>query len=305
MTICTMTMAQSVTRQSAVMPDFEVAAASRIPVPIVAGMQDRSGASTCQSGKGVAGPSRVPADRPPKVHSLSHANKTVATARGIRDPGISTTRTFGVSRLKDCPAVRRGTRQPGDGAGSRPRKGRSSGTYAFIAVMVCSISICISAAAQTGDVSSRLGVAVRGQQSVCLSIPRHGLAAGTPLALVQADDPPAVATAAIIGAGGGCPGERSHGMVGYRLRITKGAVRRDAALIAVLGGAVPTLDDGLVQADLQGGGRMATFRSCTSADGVHLTVWDGASQQARRLWHDYYYLGQDLEPSCSDRETAE
>jgi hypothetical protein len=94
-------------------------------------------------------------------------------------------------------------------------------------------------------------------------------------------------------------------MVGYRLRITKGTVQRDAVLIAVLGAEAPTLHDGLVQADLEGGGRMDTFRSCTSADGVHLTVWDGASQQARRLWHDYYYLGQDLQPSCSDRETAE
>src|SRR5580704_1449608 len=50
MTICTATIAHSVTRQDGSMPESVMPASSRIPVPIFAGMQDRCGRATCQSG---------------------------------------------------------------------------------------------------------------------------------------------------------------------------------------------------------------------------------------------------------------
>ena len=48
-----------------------------------------------------------------------------------------------------------------------------------------------------------------------------------------------------------------------------------------------------------------SFRSCTSNEGVHLTVWAGKARKSKRIWHEYVYLGYDLEPSCSRRETAD
>jgi hypothetical protein len=39
-------------------------------------------------------------------------------------------------------------------------------------------------------------------------------------------------------------------------------------------------------------------RTCTSSEGLHLTLWSGQPLKGRRLWHAYYYLGYDVEPSC-------
>ena len=29
-------------------------------------------------------------------------------------------------------------------------------------------------------------------------------------------------------------------------------------------------------------------------------MWEGVPLKSRRLWHEYYYLGFDVEPSCDD-----
>jgi hypothetical protein len=42
------------------------------------------------------------------------------------------------------------------------------------------------------------------------------------------------------------------------------------------------------------------FRQCASREGLHLTAWRGN----RRTWHEYWYLGYDVEPTCSDKESA-
>ena len=42
------------------------------------------------------------------------------------------------------------------------------------------------------------------------------------------------------------------------------------------------------------------FRQCTSQEGLHLTAWRGN----RRTWHEYWYLGYDVEPTCSEKESA-
>jgi len=44
------------------------------------------------------------------------------------------------------------------------------------------------------------------------------------------------------------------------------------------------------------------FRSCTSREGVHLTAWQGKPLKGHRLWHEYFYLGYDVEPSCTPKD---
>ena len=51
--------------------------------------------------------------------------------------------------------------------------------------------------------------------------------------------------------------------------------------------------------------RDVTFRSCTSMEGLHFTLWSGAPPREQRLWHGYYYLGYDVEPTCREREFQE
>ena len=43
-------------------------------------------------------------------------------------------------------------------------------------------------------------------------------------------------------------------------------------------------------------------RSCASSEGLHLTLWAGVPLEGARLWHVYYYLGYDVEPTCQPRD---
>lgn len=40
------------------------------------------------------------------------------------------------------------------------------------------------------------------------------------------------------------------------------------------------------------------FHECASNEGLHLSAW----QWGRRIWHEYYYLRYDVDPTCSKDE---
>ena len=44
------------------------------------------------------------------------------------------------------------------------------------------------------------------------------------------------------------------------------------------------------------------FRACTSLEGLHLTLWDGSPLVSRRMWHSYFLLAYDVEPTCTDED---
>jgi len=79
-----------------------------------------------------------------------------------------------------------------------------------------------------------------------------------------------------------------------------------APAIAVVGfaGDFKTVK-GKVRADLDGNGTAESFRSCTSNEGLHLTVWAGDALNSKRQWHEYYYLGYDVVPSCKPADYKE
>lgn len=43
------------------------------------------------------------------------------------------------------------------------------------------------------------------------------------------------------------------------------------------------------------------LRECASSEGLHLTAWKGTE----RLWHEYAYLGYDVDPTCTEEEWRE
>jgi len=43
-----------------------------------------------------------------------------------------------------------------------------------------------------------------------------------------------------------------------------------------------------------------TIRSCSSREGLHFTGWTGGAPKGKKVWHRYYYLGYDVEPTCQD-----
>jgi len=56
-----------------------------------------------------------------------------------------------------------------------------------------------------------------------------------------------------------------------------------------------------VSAVLANAGRI-TFRSCTSMEGLHLFAASDAGSKSKTVWHSYYYLGYDVEPTCKDAD---
>jgi hypothetical protein len=60
-----------------------------------------------------------------------------------------------------------------------------------------------------------------------------------------------------------------------------------------------------VSADLDHDGSPEYLRSCTSAEGIHFTLWTGAPLKGKLLWHQYSYLGYDVTPSCTEVETKQ
>ena len=62
--------------------------------------------------------------------------------------------------------------------------------------------------------------------------------------------------------------------------------------------------NGSTLADVDGDRSDEFFRSCTSAEGVHLTIWADAPLTGTRRWHHYQPLGFDVSPTCSPAEVA-
>ncbi|MDP9130892.1 MAG: hypothetical protein M3N35_10950 [Candidatus Binatota bacterium] len=47
------------------------------------------------------------------------------------------------------------------------------------------------------------------------------------------------------------------------------------------------------------------FRSCTSTEGFHFSIWSGTKLKEQEIWRRYFYLGYDVEPTCAERDFEE
>lgn len=146
----------------------------------------------------------------------------------------------------------------------------------------------------------------------CLAINAAGLAPGTPLTLVwmptdtSSDWSPELLEARIQDSRSSpcdprqapAPGDLHYSIsVPAKSEIGAGphfAVLRARSSLKMTGPRV--------EVDLDGDGVPEVFRSCTSSEGLHMTVWSGAPLTGTRRWHRYYYLGYDVEPSCDPRD---
>lgn len=164
-----------------------------------------------------------------------------------------------------------------------------------------------AAAQETFDYGRHLGLAFPlAHDSLCLSIRAPGLAPGTRLVLVDSQDS-AVAIPAAIRAPrtASCPHDLPESGDAFYLVTTDahGGPASGSVMVAVIGSGFPLAAgaDG-VTGDLDGDGVPEFFRECTSNEGVHFTVWSRAPLVGPRRWHRYYYLGYDVEPSCTEAE---
>ena len=174
-------------------------------------------------------------------------------------------------------------------------------------LVLLSVACKNTAVPATFNYKSDLGVAVEKAGHTCLYILDSSLSPGQRVQFVTATTPQAAGEAEILmKADETCndSAQDKPGVIHYSLKTTQGALRRAAPAFAIANysRALTPTETGMA-ADLDGDGKPDSFRSCTSSEGVHLTVWKGKPLEGLRKWHYYYYLGFDVTPDCTEADT--
>jgi hypothetical protein len=154
--------------------------------------------------------------------------------------------------------------------------------------------------------TSRLGVVVAKSGQPCLAIHNSGLPPDSRIRLVSTSAPQSTTDARTVSRGDKvCASSDTSdpGLDRYSLHLTKDNAASSTPAIAIsdFSGSFGKVDN-LVFADLEGDGQREFFRACTSAEGVHFTVWSGKPLEGKLRWHQYYYLGYDVDANCTPIE---
>jgi hypothetical protein len=171
-------------------------------------------------------------------------------------------------------------------------------------------SAALNANTPTPDYGPRVGVAVRTGSRTCFAIHNPNLAVGSPVVLVSPLAPQAFTPARIASPSTEvCPitKEVDPASSSYTVTVNGTELPKLTPLIAVLGNPNAfALNNNVVQADLDQNGKLQTFRACDSADGVHLTIWQGSALTGTPLWRGYYYEPSNpgSGPTCVPAEIA-
>jgi len=155
------------------------------------------------------------------------------------------------------------------------------------------------------DFASGIGIVdIDASGRACLDIANARLRTGGRLTVVILATPQAAVTAEVIARRDQpCRGSANvrAGDAHYALRLPPSSADSTIALAVLVPGSAFSAAGGVVSADVDGDGRRAYFRSCASAEGLHLTVWSDAPL-GRRRFHAYHYLGYDVDPSCTQAD---
>lgn len=175
-------------------------------------------------------------------------------------------------------------------------------TYVLIAAALI-VSCRSHAVNPSWSYDNNVGLAVVTAEHACLSITHSSLTPNTRARIIDTQrqrEMPAV----VVAGRQACAGD-SAGMTGYEMRLDAADVQRPFVGIAVIGDGVSLVKRGTELAgDLDRDGRDEFFRTCTSAEGVHATVWSGAALSGTRRWHRYHALGYDVEANCTPAEVS-
>jgi len=143
-----------------------------------------------------------------------------------------------------------------------------------------------------------------GEGDACFTIANPSLAFGTAVTVVELSTqrtltavvaPP---TEACLQAANGQAEARSYRLV----RFEGSAPPAPWFGIAIVRSSLPFKANASAAADIDGDGHDEFFRSCTSSEGVHFTIWSDRPLSGTLRWHRYSYLGYDVTPSCTPEE---
>jgi hypothetical protein len=171
-------------------------------------------------------------------------------------------------------------------------------------------SSALSPSAPPASYTPRIGVAVSTGSRTCVAIANNNIASSTAVTLVTPTLPQSFSQAEIgAQSQSPCPisQEVNPALTSYDVHVTGAAPPKLTPLIAVLGSSAPfSVQNNNLVADLDQNGKTESFRACSAADGVHLTVWSGVPTTGSVVWHGFYYEPNNagLGPPCSPKETT-
>ena len=188
-------------------------------------------------------------------------------------------------------------------------------TYSSFAV---AIAICFTllaanssaqspAASKTFDYKTLIGLVEHIESGgLCLTLANSTLQSGEPITIVVMDNPQKIVKGRVgkkLAKTCAAYPDAGEKAVSYAVQVP-GVSQKDidGSIGIVRFAGKFDLRNGLVHADLARDGSANSFHSCTSEEGVHLTVWSGEPIKSALRWHDYHYLGYDTDADCTDKE---
>lgn len=175
---------------------------------------------------------------------------------------------------------------------------------AFLLVLAVWTINNVALAVAGSSLDEKVGVAYRDENRLLLDIPNSNIKDGTPVAIFALPEYSLFCCAKVgqMSRAGAPTVQQAIFDKGntstYRLEMDpeNNDIRFGFAVADPAG--VFSGKSGKVWVDVNRDGVEETFRDCTSHEGVHLTIWSGEPLKGLKLWHAYFYLGYDTEPSC-------
>jgi hypothetical protein len=152
-----------------------------------------------------------------------------------------------------------------------------------------------------------IGLAEVFKDRLCIALPGLPLTEGSPVTLVRVDSPQRAALVVVERAVSTCEGMQRAMLPGpfYEATSSRTVSGDDGFWVAVAGRPATRQQGEQVTVAVNTTYPNARVRSCSSAEGVHFTVWAGQPLRSRRVWHQYYYLGYDVEPTCQPADYSD
>lgn len=156
------------------------------------------------------------------------------------------------------------------------------------------------------DYKTQVGIVEPGDSStVCMTISNSGLKPHQIVKIITSGQPQAGLDAEVTEvAKKNCSRDPNqlNGDVHYLVHLAndQDLSTMGLALVNYTGGF--KVIDGLYGFNLRSDGSLDFFRSCSSNEGMHMSVWSGPPLRGTRRWHRYFYLGYDVEASCNEKD---
>jgi hypothetical protein len=160
------------------------------------------------------------------------------------------------------------------------------------------------------DYATRLGVAnIAADGNVCTALKNPKLRAGDPVSIVLPENGTVEQFHIVAKSTKRCLPEASTEPddISYELALQKS--ERTELNMPAIGVAVAKYSGPFIRSgdfigfnSLRLEGEPDFFHSCTSQEGIHVFVWTGLPEKGKLQWHRYFYLGYDVEPTCTEQD---